>query len=129
MASLQKKTIKGHEYWYIVESKRINGKPTPVVIQYLGTIDNIINHFEDKPEKYTTDYKSYSHGSVTALMKIVNKIDLFGILNGHLDGKCELLMFYPLKVIISIWFCISNQFHSQETPIFLHKSCHFSQRL
>jgi hypothetical protein len=36
MAYLQKKTVKGIEYWSLVESKRINGKPTPIVIEYLG---------------------------------------------------------------------------------------------
>lgn len=36
MASLQKRVVKGIEYWSIVESKKINGKPTPVVIEYIG---------------------------------------------------------------------------------------------
>jgi hypothetical protein len=36
MVSLQKKTVKGIEYWSLIESKRINGKPTPIVIEYFG---------------------------------------------------------------------------------------------
>ena len=36
MASLQRKIVKGREYWSLVESKRINGKPTPIVIEYYG---------------------------------------------------------------------------------------------
>jgi hypothetical protein len=28
---------KGNTYWYITTSKRINGKPTPVILKYLGT--------------------------------------------------------------------------------------------
>jgi len=42
MASLQRRKNKGNYYWYVVESKRINGKPTPVVVAYLGTIENIL---------------------------------------------------------------------------------------
>ena len=38
MASLQKRKNKGHEYYYIVESKRINGKPTHNAYTY--SIDN-----------------------------------------------------------------------------------------
>ena len=87
MASLQKKTNKGHDYWYIVESKRINGKPTPIVIQYLGTIKNMLNHFKEEPKSSTAEYKSYAHGSVTALMKIVKKIGLLEILNDNLKSK------------------------------------------
>ena len=41
MVSLQRKTVKGIEYWSLVESKRINGKPTPVVIEYLGNTKNL----------------------------------------------------------------------------------------
>lgn len=30
MASLVQKTAKGYKYWYIVESRRVNGKPRPI---------------------------------------------------------------------------------------------------
>ena len=87
MASLQKKRNKGHDYWYIVESKRINGKPTPVVIQYLGTIENILNHFQKSPEDSQGEFKSYAHGAVTALLKMANKIELLKIMNQHLTHQ------------------------------------------
>jgi hypothetical protein len=41
MASLVKKLVKGHAYYYLVESKRVNGKPRIVKQQYLGTLENI----------------------------------------------------------------------------------------
>jgi hypothetical protein len=78
MASLQKKTNKGHDYWYIVESKRINGKPTPVVVQYLGTIENILNHFKEEPKILSVEYKSYEHGSIIANMKLLQAL-IFGL--------------------------------------------------
>jgi hypothetical protein len=36
MATIQHKNSRGHKYWYIVESRRVNGKPRPIVLAYLG---------------------------------------------------------------------------------------------
>ena len=83
MASLQKKNIKGHDYWYIVESKRINGKPTPVILQYLGTVDNLLNLLQGGPN----EFKSYAHGAVAALVKIAQKIGILEIMGQHLPGQ------------------------------------------
>ena len=61
MASLQKKSVKGIDYWYLVESKRIEGKPTPIVIEYFGNTQRFA-------ERLMSDQlgnlirKSYSHG-------------------------------------------------------------------
>ena len=45
MASLIKRMKKGNPYYYIVESKRVNGKPRIVKQTYLGTIEKILeNH-------------------------------------------------------------------------------------
>jgi transposase len=41
MASLQRRFVRGHAYYYLVESRRINGRPRPVVLQYLGTADSL----------------------------------------------------------------------------------------
>jgi len=48
MASITKKKIKGNIYYYVRESKRIDGKPKIVWQKYLGTIENIINAVENK---------------------------------------------------------------------------------
>ena len=83
MASLQKKNIKGHDYWYIVESKRINGKPTPVILQYLGTVDNLLNLLQGG----SNEFKSYAHGAVAALVKMAQKIGILEIMGQHLPGQ------------------------------------------
>lgn len=87
MASLQKKRNKGRDYWYIVESKRINGKPTPIVVQYLGTIENILNHFRAGPEAGSAEFKSYAHGAVTSLLNIARKTGLLSIMHQHLPPQ------------------------------------------
>ena len=68
MASLQKINVKGTYYYSIVESRRINGKPTPVTIAYLGNIKNMLNIFNNKESSDdNATYKSYSYGAVYAL--------------------------------------------------------------
>jgi len=42
MASIINKKVKGYKYFYYVESKRINGKPTLVNQKYLGTAEKIL---------------------------------------------------------------------------------------
>jgi hypothetical protein len=42
MASLQPIRTKGHTYWRIVESRRVDGKPRPVPILYIGTADALL---------------------------------------------------------------------------------------
>lgn len=47
MPSLQCVSSNGRKYWRIVKSQRINGKPRPIPICYLGTVDHILEVFED----------------------------------------------------------------------------------
>lgn len=74
MASLQKIKVRGIYYYSIVECRRINGKPTPVKIAYLGNIENILKVFSSSstsPDKLS--FKSYSYGAVFALWNIAKK--------------------------------------------------------
>lgn len=36
---LRKKTVKGHEYWYLVKSVWVKGRPRQKVVRYLGRRD------------------------------------------------------------------------------------------
>jgi hypothetical protein len=46
MPSLQQISSRGKKYWRIVESRRVNGKPRPIPICYLGSIEHILEVFE-----------------------------------------------------------------------------------
>ena len=86
MASLQRKTVKGIDYWSLVESRRINGKPTPVLIEYFGNIKS----FADKLMSNRLEnqvLKSYSHGDTFALMKIAYKLGIEDILDCIFKNK------------------------------------------
>lgn len=82
MASLQQKKSGKYKYWYIVESRRVNGKPRPVVLAYLGTADNLLRKLQgtERPDKV----KSYSHGAVAALLEVVARLQIPSIINKHI---------------------------------------------
>jgi hypothetical protein len=51
MPSLQRYTVKGRDYFRIVESKRINGKPTPQPIMYIGSRERLIELLLSKQQQ------------------------------------------------------------------------------
>ncbi len=42
----QAKRTNGHKYWYIVESRRVNGKPRPIVLAYLGKANDLLRRLQ-----------------------------------------------------------------------------------
>ena len=64
MATIQPKTSHGHKYWYIVESRRVNGKPRPVVLAYLGKAEDLLHRLAGLNTE--ARIKSYSGGGGVA---------------------------------------------------------------
>jgi len=86
MASLQRRTVKGIDYWSLVASKRINGKPRPVVIEYFGNTKNFAEKLmNDRNENKVL--KSYSHGDTHALLKIAENIGVEQVLDDVFKPK------------------------------------------
>ena len=81
MASIQSRMCRGHKYWYIVESRRVNGKPRPIVIESLGTTANLISRLQNG--KSQSGFKPFSHGAVAALLDLAKKLDVVSIINKH----------------------------------------------
>jgi len=85
MATIQSKMSRGHKYWYIVESKRVNGKPRPIVIEYLGKADGLLRRLRSVTDGVRL--KSYSHGAVAVMLKIASELDIVTIINKYIDSK------------------------------------------
>jgi transposase len=75
MASIQPRVSRGKKYWSIVESRRVNGKPRTVILEYLGTADTLLERLQ---QGRRITLKSYTHGDCAALLSAA--IDL-GIVN------------------------------------------------
>jgi transposase len=86
MATLQKRRSRGHVYWSIVESRRINGKPRPVILAYLGRAEDLLKRLtEGVPQKV----KSYSHGAVAALLDLAEELEVVELINRHLPNSSK----------------------------------------
>ena len=84
MATLQKRTSRGHTYWSIVESRRVNGKPRPVILLYLGTAESLLKRLsEGVPQKV----RSYSHGVVAVMLAIAEELQIVESINRHIPAK------------------------------------------
>ena len=81
MATLQKHISRGHAYWSIVESRRVNGKPRPIILLYLGRAEDILKRLTEGIE---TRVHSFSHGDVAALLKIAEELKIVQIINKHI---------------------------------------------
>ena len=98
MATLRKTKVGKYAYWQIVESKRVEGKPRPVVLMHLGTADQLLYKLKEGPVKKTV--RSASHGAVWLLFKAAEELGikdtfsrLFGtqVRDGLLVGQSLLL--------------------------------------
>jgi transposase len=95
MVSIQSKTSGGKKYWSIVESRRVNGKPRPVVIQYLGTAETLLERLQN-PQSHAL-IKSFSHGAVAALLALAKKLDIVSIINKHTYSRKDYRAIKPLR--------------------------------
>ena len=86
MATIQSKVTNGHKYWYIVESRRVNGKPRPIVLEYLGKAESLLRRLQQGiGEKLKI--KSHSHGAVAALLDVSRKLDVVATINRYIHSR------------------------------------------
>lgn len=95
MATIQSKTSRGHKYWYIVESRRVNGKPRPIVLAYLGKADDLFRRLQGITENIKL--KSYSHGGVCALLSLSAQLDVVSIINQHIKSSRHYMPGKPIR--------------------------------
>ena len=84
MASLQRFRVQGHSYWRIVESRRVNGRPTIRVVAYLGKADDLLARLQGAE---TLTIRSVSHGAVAAMAALARELDVAGTIDRHLEAS------------------------------------------
>ena len=80
MASIQRKMINGRPYYYLVESRRVNGRPRPVVVQYLGTANSLLQRLQ-QPEGKPLRARIAQFGGVAALFDLARQIRLVELID------------------------------------------------
>ena len=87
MASLQPIRTKGRTYWRIVESRRIDGKPRPVPILYIGTADTLLEKLLEGGTSGPLRIQSFEHGSVAALKAAADRLGLADLIDQQVPGQ------------------------------------------
>jgi transposase len=95
MATIQSKKSRGHKYWYIVESRRVNGKPRPIVLEYLGRPDDLFKRLQGLTEGLRL--KSYSHGAIAALLDVAHKLDICPLINQYVKSPRSYMAEKPIR--------------------------------
>lgn len=86
VASIQRKIIHGRPYYYIVESRRINGRPRPVVLQYLGTANALLEKLQH-PQAQPLRARVTQFGGVAALYDLARQLGLVELIDEHVPKR------------------------------------------
>jgi len=88
MASLTKKKINGHSYWYLRECRRVDGKPKIVWTKYLGKADDILRAYQaaEKPPK-PRKVAVTGFGAVAALSQMARQAGIVEIVDRHVPKR------------------------------------------
>lgn len=88
MASLTKKVIGGHAYYYARECTRVNGKPKITRTVYLGRVDDIMaaiaRYRQPEPIK---EIAVTEFGAIAAVWTIVERLGLIRIIDKHVPKR------------------------------------------
>ncbi len=107
MASITKKRISGHIYYYARESKRINGKPKIVWQKYLGKIEDIIKAVENKETPTVPDEVIVSQfGAVAALHDLARQWNMVKIIDKAAGKRQQGLSVGNYMLIAAINRCV-----------------------
>ena len=89
MPSLIKKTKGKKDYYYIVQSARVNGKPRIVWQKYLGTVEGILQMAKQNLAPTPSEIVLFEAGGVAALLYIAQKIDLVKIIDQIVHKRAQ----------------------------------------
>ncbi|SDJ33887.1 hypothetical protein SAMN04488123_1393 [Natribacillus halophilus] len=85
MATIRKQKVGKHTYWQIVESRRVNGKPRPVVLMHLGTAEQLMYKLRNGP--LIKNVRSRSHGAVHLLWQTAAELNVLNIFEQHFPDR------------------------------------------
>jgi len=107
MATLRKSVSRGHTYWQIVESRRVNGKPRPIVLEHLGTADALLRRLREglgRPVKV----KTMSFGAEAALWNMAEELDVVGTIDRHVPKRAQGLSCGQYMLLAALNRCVGG---------------------
>ena len=87
MATLQKKVSRGCVYWQIVESRRVLGKPRPIVLAHLGTAETLLKRLQGADKPFAV--KVFQFGAIAALWQLAKKLNIVQIIDEQVGKRAQ----------------------------------------
>jgi len=105
MATFQKKVSRGHVYWQIVESRRVGGKPRPIVLEHLGSAEKLLQRLREAPG-VPTKAKVIQFGALAALWEIAQELDVVGIIDAQVPKRHQGLSCGQYMLLAALNRCV-----------------------
>lgn len=106
MATLMKKNSRGKTYWQIVESRRVNGKPRPVVLMHLGSAEKIMQRLQNT-EGSPVKARVYEFGAIAALWALAERLNLVERIDRHAPKRNQGLSCGQYMLLAAINRCVA----------------------
>ena len=81
MASIQPKKVHGHTYYQIVQSRRVNGKPRPIVLAHLGKAEDLLRRLQQADTPLQAEVAEF--GAVAALWGVAEELQIRDLIAQH----------------------------------------------
>jgi len=108
MASIQARKRGKRTYYYLIESRRVNGKPRPVVIKYLGTADTLRARLEEADRVGAPIKAEVSEfGAVAALWDLAARLDLVATIDRHVPKRSQGASIGQYLVLAAVNRCVA----------------------
>jgi transposase len=108
MATIQGRKRGQRTYYYIVESRRVNGKPRPIVVKYLGTAAALAARLEQAEQSNTPlQAEVLEFGAVAALWDLACRLDLVCTIDRRVAKRDQGLSIGQYLTLAAINRCVA----------------------
>jgi hypothetical protein len=120
VASIQRRIIHARPYCYLylVESRRVNGRPRPVVVQYLGTADGLLQRLK-QPHGEPIRARLTQFGGVAALHDLAKQLRLVELIDEHAPKRHQGPSLGQYLLVAAINRCLAPDLHVLSAPMAL----------
>ena len=89
MATIIAKTIRGHRYYYLVQTAWVNGRSRYVKQRYLGKAEDLGQLFEQATAPQPTHSLNFEFGGTAALYSVAQQLQLTDIIDRHVPKRSQ----------------------------------------
>lgn len=124
MASIVKKKVRGHLYYYLVQSQRVNGKPRIVWQKYLGKAEDVARILAEGTAPQPETVKVFEFGAVAALYSLAQQLKLVETIDAHVPKRAQGASVGQYLLIATLNRCLAPKSKRQIAQWYASTSLH-----